>query len=122
VIADTAALVLGSRGLALSANFGAPGHAVYQTGHGAARDLAGHDCANPVAQIETLATMLRESFDLVGAADVVDAAVTQVLSAGHRTADVAGPHSTVVGTRAFAALVAEAVPHVAARSGRGAVR
>ena len=98
VVADTAALVLGSRGLALSANFGAPGHAVYQTGHGAALDLAGTDRANPVAQIETMASMLRESFDLSGAADVVEAAVTEVLSAGHRAADIAAPGTIVVGT------------------------
>jgi len=122
VVADTAALVLGSRGLALSANFGAPGHAVYQTGHGAARDLVGRDCANPVAQIETLGMMLRESFDLGAAADVVDAAVTDVLTAGLRTPDIAGPGATVVGTRALAALVAEAVPQAAARIDAARVR
>ncbi|MFN8027388.1 MAG: isocitrate/isopropylmalate family dehydrogenase [Acidimicrobiia bacterium] len=122
VVADTAALVLGSRGLALSANFGAPGHAVYQTGHGAARDLAGRDCANPVAQIESAAMMLRESFDLVDAADVVEAAVTDVLAAGFRTPDIAGPGSTVVGTRALATLVAEAVPVAAQRADVGQVR
>ena len=115
VVADTAALVLGSRGLAVSANFGAEDHAVYQTGHGAAYDLAGTDRANPVAQIESLALMLRESFDLPIVGEVVHAAVTEVLRAGHRTADVAAPGSHVVGTRELAARIAQAVPVVAAR-------
>lgn len=115
VVADTAALVLGSRGLAVSANFGAEGHAVYQTGHGAAYDLTGTDRANPVAQIESLALMLRESFDLPAVAEVVDAAVAQVFGAGHRTADIAGPGSHVVGTRELAERIAQAVPAAAAR-------
>jgi 3-isopropylmalate dehydrogenase len=115
VVADTAALVLGSRGLAVSANFGAEDHAVYQTGHGAAYDLAGTDRANPVAQIESLALMLRESFDLPIVGEVVHAAVTEVLRAGYRTADVAAPGSHVVGTRELAARIAQAVPVVAAR-------
>ena len=51
ILADTAAVLLGSRGMSYSANFGLGGRGVYQTGHGAAYDLAGSDSANPVAQI-----------------------------------------------------------------------
>ena len=41
ILSDGAALLLGSRGLSHSGNFAANGPAVYQTGHGAASDLAG---------------------------------------------------------------------------------
>lgn len=109
VLTDVAALVLGSRGMSLSANFGDDGTAVYQTAHGAAHDLAGTDRANPVAQILSLAMMLRESYGLVSAAQSVEVAIEHVLGTGMRTADVAGPGSTVVGTRALADLIAEAV-------------
>jgi 3-isopropylmalate dehydrogenase len=109
VIADTAGLVLGSRGLCYSANFGSVGRAVYQTGHGAAHDLAGRDVANPVAQILSLAWLLRESLGLPKAARAVEEAVGTVLDGGLRTADIAGPDSTVVGTRAFAEAVADRV-------------
>jgi len=109
VVADTAALVLGSRGMALSANFGDDGRAVYQTGHGAAHDLAGSDRANPVAQIQSLALLLRESLGLDAAAQAVEQAVAAVLAEGMRTPDIAGPESVVVGTRALGAAIAERV-------------
>ena len=38
IVADVAALLLVSRGMSFSGNFGAAGLAVYQTGHGAAYD------------------------------------------------------------------------------------
>jgi 3-isopropylmalate dehydrogenase len=106
VLADVGAVLLASRGMSYSVNFGPAGRAVYQTGHGAAYDLAGTDRANPIAQILALAAMLRESFGLFDAADEVEAAVERVLASGVRTADVAGPGSRVVGTRALAQHVA----------------
>lgn len=116
VVADSAALVLGSRGMALSANFGENGRAVYQTGHGAAYDLAGTDRANPIAQIQSLAMLLRESLDLTDAAQAVENAVVAALMTGERTADIAGPSSTVVGTRALAERVAANVSRSPVRS------
>jgi 3-isopropylmalate dehydrogenase len=109
VLADVGAVLLGSRGMSYSANFGPPRRAVYQTGHGAAYDLAGTDRANPVAQILALATMLRESFRLLHAADLVDDAVERVLATGVRTPDVAGPGTRVVGTRALGERIAGAI-------------
>ena len=106
VLADVGAVLLASRGMSYSANFGPGGRAVYQTGHGAAYDLAGTDRANPIAQILALAAMLRESFGLFDAADEVEAAAERVLASGMRTADVAGPGSRVVGTRVLAHHVA----------------
>jgi 3-isopropylmalate dehydrogenase len=106
VLADVGAVLLASRGMSYSVNFGPAGRAVYQTGHGAAYDLAGTDRANPIAQILALAAMLRESFGLFDAAAVVEAAVERVLASGVRTADVAGPGSRVVGTRVLAQHVA----------------
>ncbi len=101
VLADSATAVLGSRGLSYSANFGSEGRAAYQTGHGAAHDLAGTDTANPIAQILTLAMMLRESFGLGEIAARIESAITAVLGAHVRTPDIAGPASTIVGTRAL---------------------
>jgi 3-isopropylmalate dehydrogenase len=107
VLADSTTVLLASRGLSHSANLGSEGRAVYQTGHGAAYDLAGSDRANPVAQILTLATLLRESFGLESTAARVEAAVEDVLAAGFRTPDIAAPGSRVVGTRELAARIAE---------------
>lgn len=109
VVADAATLVLGSRGMAFSANFGDDGQAVYQTGHGAAYDLAERGCANPVAMILSLAMLVRESLRLDDAAAAVEEAVETVLADGYRTPDVAAPTSHVVGTRELARRIADAV-------------
>jgi len=109
VLADSCALLLGSRGLSYSGNFGAGGRAVYQTGHGAANDLAGKDTANPIGQICALAMLLRESFGLVSAATALEAAIEDTLRQGIRTADIASPGCRVVGTRTMGACIARAV-------------
>lgn len=107
VLADVAALLLGSRGMSSSANFGDGGLAVYQTGHGAAYDLAGQDRANPVGQILALATMLHESFGLEQLGMQVRCAVAETLAGGWRTADIMAPGCTQVGTRELAARINE---------------
>lgn len=109
VIADCGALLLGSRGMSYSGNFSPDGHGVFQTGHGAAHDLAGSDRANPVGQMLALAMMLRESFALDTPAEAIEAAVEEVLERGLRTPDVAGPGSRVVGTREFGRHVCDAL-------------
>ena len=109
VVADGATLLLGSRGMSYSANFADHGGAVYQTGHGAAYDLAGHDRANPLGQIQSLAMLLHESFGLVHIAAQIREAIETVLAAGWRTADIKEPGCHEVGTAEMGARVAEAV-------------
>ncbi|NNC89422.1 MAG: 3-isopropylmalate dehydrogenase, partial [Akkermansiaceae bacterium] len=99
VLSDACSLLLGSRGMSFSGNFSARGHAVFQTGHGAAHDLAGKDEANPIGQVLSVAMMLRESFGLDREAAAIEAAVVRTVGAGWRTRDIAGRDSTVVGTR-----------------------
>lgn len=110
VLADTATLLLGSRGLSFSANFTVGGNGVYQTGHGAAHDIKGQDLANPLGQIQSLAMMLGESFGLLALAEDVREACEATLADGWRTRDVAQlPGTRVLGTQAFAARVADAL-------------
>lgn len=98
VLADCGALLLGSRGMSFSGNFSAEGYAVYQTGHGAAYDIAGRDVANPIGQIYSLAMLLRESFTWPEAAQALETAVAATLAQGYRTRDIATAGSRVVGT------------------------
>ena len=113
VVADTAALLLGSRGMAVSMNVGPAGRAVYQTGHGAAHDLAGTNTANPVAQIQSLALLLHHSLGWHDAARAVLDAVRTTLAQKLRTPDVAGPGSTVVGTRQLGEHIAANITRLA---------
>ena len=81
VLGDCGSLLLGSRGLSFSGNFGGCGCAVYQTAHGAAWPLAGTDRANPIGQICSLGMMLRESCDLPVAAEAIEQAIELTLRA-----------------------------------------
>lgn len=107
VLADAAALLLGSRGMSYSYNVNEIGSAVYQTGHGAAYDLAGTQKANPLGQIQTLAAMLHESFGLFDLADALFASCNSVLAAGWRTADIMTPQSRLLSTVEMGEAVAE---------------
>ncbi len=107
VLADCGALLLASRGLSYSGNFNDLGHAVYQTGHGAARDIAGKDVANPIGQIFALGMMLRESFCWPQADAALRVAVRATLRSGIATGDIAMPTHRVVGTAEFGDAVAE---------------
>jgi 3-isopropylmalate dehydrogenase len=118
VLADVAAVLLGSRGLSYSGNFSAKGAAVYQTNHGGAADIAGENRANPIGQIQSLAMMLRESFGLWQEAAWIEQGVEEVLRLGVRTFDMAGEGSTLVGTREMGDRIASAVEGIARGSRR----
>ena len=107
VLADCGSLLLASRGLSYSGNFNDLGHAVYQTGHGAARDIAGKDVANPIGQIFSLGMMLRESFCWPQADAALRVAVRATLRSGIATGDLAMPTHRVVGTAEFGDAVAD---------------
>ena len=99
VLSDGASLLMGSRGLSFSGNFGNAGASVFQTGHGAAHDLAGTDRANPIGQIFSLAMLLRETFGMTDCAHAIEYAVEETLRQGWRTPDISADGSTIVGTR-----------------------
>jgi 3-isopropylmalate dehydrogenase len=109
ILSDATALLLGSRGLSFSGNFSESGVAVYQTGHGAAHNIAGNDIANPIGQVLAAAMMLRESFGMLEEADIIEGAIEKTLRSGIRTADIASADSTIVGTREMGRRIARAV-------------
>ena len=114
VLADCGSLLLASRGLSYSGNFNDLGHAVYQTGHGAARDIAGKDIANPIGQIFSLGMMLRESFCWPEADAMLRAAVRETLRSGIATSDLVMPAHRIVGTAEFGDAVAASLERLLA--------
>ncbi len=109
VLADITGVLLSSRGVTFSGNFDPQGRAVYQTNHGCAHDLSGADVANPSGQILSLAMLLRESFGLTAAAELIERSLADVWSQGWRTADLAETGSRTLGTRAFVERVVERI-------------
>ncbi len=106
VLADCASILLASRGLSYSGNFNDAGNGVFQTGHGAARDIAGMGIVNPIGQILTLGMMLRESFDWPEADAALRSAIRATLRDGKRTIEIATPGCEILGTAEFGAQVA----------------
>ena len=114
ILSDCAAMLTGSLGMLPSASLGAEDAttgrrmALYEPVHGSAPDIAGEGKANPLAEILSFAMLLRYSFDMGEDADLIETAVDNVLSAGIRTGDIAGPGMQAVSTDQMgAAILAE---------------
>ena len=119
ILSDEAAVLAGSLGMLPSASLGdrLTNHGtfgLYEPIHGSAPDIAGQDTANPIGTILSAAMLLRLSLGLDEAATAVEAAVTDALDRGWRTADLADPDDpddglVVVGTTGFATAVTESL-------------
>jgi 3-isopropylmalate dehydrogenase len=90
ILTDEASMLAGSLGLLPSASLGAGKLGVYEPIHGSAPDIAGRGIANPYAAMLSTAMLLRHSLDLHEEAAAVEKAVAASISAGVRTADIAG--------------------------------
>lgn len=98
ILSDEAAVLAGSLGLLASATIGGAVD-LYEPVHGSAPDIAGRGIANPIGAISSAALLLRHTAELELEAAEIDAAVSEALSLGHRTADLArGPHGRSIGT------------------------
>jgi 3-isopropylmalate dehydrogenase len=113
ILSDVAAMLTGSLGMLPSASLGAPDangkpKSLYEPVHGSAPDIAGKGLANPIAMVGSFAMMLRYSFGLIEAADMVEKAIANVLASGLRTKDIATAGQNAVGTKEMgAALIRE---------------
>ena len=107
ILSDEASMITGSIGLLPSASMGDSAPALYEPIHGSAPDIAGQDKANPIATILSAAMMFRYSFQLAAEADAIETAVDKALADGWRTADIAKPRETVIGTRQMGQVIRE---------------
>jgi 3-isopropylmalate dehydrogenase len=109
ILSDEASMISGSLGMLPSAALGEGGPGLYEPIHGSAPDIAGKGIANPLATILSAAMLLRSSLGLEDEAGEVETAVSQVLAAGHRTADLARAGEKAIGTQAVGDLVVAAL-------------
>jgi 3-isopropylmalate dehydrogenase len=109
ILSDAAAMLTGSIGMLPSASLGRDRKGLYEPVHGSAPDIAGKDVANPLAAILSAAMMLRYSFERDDIAGTIETAVRAALAEGHRTADIAPPGASVVGTAAMGDAVMQAL-------------
>jgi len=105
ILSDETAMISGSIGLLPSASLGEASLGMYEPIHGSAPDIQGQGKANPIAQILSLAMLLRYSFDLTLQAGLIEKAVDIVLEKGYRTADINDGSGRAVSTGEMGNLV-----------------
>lgn len=99
ILSDEASMTTGSIGMLPSSSLGSTSLGMYEPIHGSAPDIAGQNKANPIATILSCAMMLRDSFNLGAEAECIENAVSAVLDAGYRTADIMDEGGMLLGTR-----------------------
>lgn len=99
ILSDAAAMMTGSLGMLPSASIGGNKralHGMYEPVHGSAPDISGLDKANPLAMILSVGMMLRYSFDLTEADEMIQQAVVKTLET-YRTDDIMAEGKTLIG-------------------------
>ena len=109
ILSDTAAMLTGSIGMLPSASLDRASKGLYEPIHGAAPDIAGRGIANPLAAILSVAMLLRYSLGEPDIAVRVEQAISSVLDAGLRTADIFTGKGQKVGTREMGDAVIDAL-------------
>jgi 3-isopropylmalate dehydrogenase len=109
ILSDETSVLAGSMGMLPSASLGDGRRGLYEPIHGSAPDIAGQGMANPLAAILSVAMMLRHSLGMGTEALAIERAVSAVLEAGHRTADLAVAGEPTVGTQEMGDLVVQAL-------------
>ena len=112
ILTDEAAVLAGSIGVLPSASLGDVGlgglrRGLYEPIHGSAPDIAGKGIANPAGAILSAALLLRHSLGLEHDAAMIEAAVSDAITNGWRTADCAPPGQPGCSTSAFGDAVLE---------------
>ena len=88
ILSDECAMITGSMGLLPSASLNQSGFGLYEPAGGSAPDIAGSGLANPIAQILSVALMLRYSLNQESAAYAIEQAVDKTVAAGVGTPDI----------------------------------
>jgi 3-isopropylmalate dehydrogenase len=114
ILTDEASMLAGSLGMLPSASLGDSSKGLYEPIHGSAPDIAGKGIANPCASIASAALLLRYSLGLEAEALAVERAISEAITAGARTADIATDDDLRVST---AEMTAEIIRNIR----RGAV-
>ena len=112
ILSDECAMLTGSMGLLPSASLAEGSFGLYEPAGGSAPDIAGKGIANPIAQILSVALMLRYTFKETAAARAIELAVETVISKGVRTGDIWVNGCKKVGTEEMGSAIADAIYYI----------
>lgn len=94
ILTDEASMLAGSMGLLPSASLGAGKFGLFEPIHGSAPDIAGMGIANPFGMLGSVAMMFDYSLGMKEAAQNIERAIWDCISAGEYTTDLGGTLST----------------------------
>ena len=109
ILSDESAMIGGSLGMLASASLNEKFFGLYEPAGGSAPDIAGQGIANPIAQILSLALLLRYSLDREDAAAAIEAAVEEALAQGLATADIAARPEEALTTKEMGHAIANRI-------------
>ncbi|MCL1912132.1 MAG: 3-isopropylmalate dehydrogenase [Leptospirales bacterium] len=107
ILSDEASIITGSLGMLPSASLSDGSFGLYEPSGGSAPDIAGLGVANPIAQILSVAMMLKYSFNSDEGYNRIFTAIKTVLQEGYRTADIMSSGMQKVNTAKMGDLIAE---------------
>ncbi len=107
ILSDELAAATGSLGMLPSASLTDGTFGMFEPAGGTAPDIAGKGVANPIAQILSLAMLLRFSCKLEKEASRIEKAVERTLQDGFRTADIFSDGCRKIGTAEMGERIAE---------------
>jgi len=110
ILSDAAAMMTGSLGMLPSASIGGIS-GMYEPVHGSAPDISGYDKANPLAMILSVGMMLRYSFDLTEADEMIKKAVVNTIKA-YRTTDIMTENKKLIGCKEMGERVLQSLEKV----------
>ena len=87
-------MLVGSMGMLPSASLGTGSSGMYEPIHGSAPDIAGKGIANPFGMLASVAMMFDYSLDMKPAAERIEQAIWDCISAGECTVDLGGTLNT----------------------------
>lgn len=108
ILSDLAGIITGSLGMLPSASMGNK-YSLYEPIHGSAPDIAGKDLANPIGTVLSISMMLKHTFNLEEASEVIVESVEEVLNEGYRTVDIAELENKVIGTQEMCERISEKI-------------
>jgi 3-isopropylmalate dehydrogenase len=109
ILSDLAAMLTGSIGMLPSASLDDAAKGLFEPVHGSAPDIAGQNLANPIATILSLSMMLKYSLKEPDLAKKIEQAISTVLDAGLRTADISLADESTVGTDEMTTAIIDAL-------------
>ncbi len=109
ILSDLSSVLPGSLGMIPSASLGEGNFGLYEPAGGSAPDIAGLGIANPIAQILSVAMLLKYSFGLNAEAEAIEKAVHETIQAGLRTADIWTEETTKVKTAEMGKAILERI-------------